>query len=98
MTAPVDLSSFAGWVPSSRHWVADVIDAMLDEPHDGPAHPPEIFCRLIDVLMDPRDALNEGAARANALAHSTKSSPGKGSKRFTARTGTATCATSVATR
>lgn len=53
---------------STRHrWVADVLDAMLAEPHDGPQHPPEIFCRLIDQLMDPREALNESSDRTNAL-------------------------------
>jgi hypothetical protein len=53
---------------STRHrWVADVLDAMLAEPHDGPAHPPEIFCRLIDQLMSPSEALNEDPDRANAL-------------------------------
>lgn len=54
---------------STRHrWVADVLDAMLAEPHDGPTHPPEIFCRLIDQLMDPHEALNETADRTNAMA------------------------------
>ncbi|GAA2268992.1 hypothetical protein GCM10009853_023060 [Glycomyces scopariae] len=54
---------------STRHrWVADVLDSMLSEPHDGPTHPPEIFCRLIDQLMSPADAMNEDANRANALA------------------------------
>lgn len=39
---------------STRHrWVADVLESMLAEPHDGPTHPPEIFCRLIDQLMTP---------------------------------------------
>lgn len=53
---------------STRHrWVADVIDTMLNESHEGPAHPPEVFCRLIDHLMTPADAMNEGADRANAL-------------------------------
>ncbi|ARP71760.1 hypothetical protein LK07_20625 [Streptomyces pluripotens] len=53
---------------STRHrWVADVLDAMLSEPHDGPTHPPEIFCRLIDQLMSPSDALNEGPDRQHAL-------------------------------
>lgn len=53
---------------TTRHrWVADVLDTMLAEPHDGPAHPPEIFCRLIDQLMDPREATNEAADRTNAL-------------------------------
>lgn len=48
-------------------WVADVIESILDEPHHGPGHPPQTFCRLIDQLMDPRDALNEGADRPHAL-------------------------------
>jgi len=53
---------------STRHrWVADVLDAMLAEPHDGPTHPPEIFCRLIDQLTSPSDALNEGPDRHHAL-------------------------------
>jgi hypothetical protein len=53
---------------SARHrWVADVLDSMLAEPHDGPAHPPEIFCRLIDHLMSPSDATNEGSDRPNAM-------------------------------
>ncbi|QOW01446.1 MULTISPECIES: hypothetical protein [Rhodococcus] len=53
---------------STRHrWVADVVDNILDEPHAGPAHPPEGFCRLIDHLMAPADALNEGPDRPNAL-------------------------------
>jgi len=47
--------------------VADVLDSMLAEPHDGPTHPPEIICRVVDQLMSPGDALNEGADRPNAL-------------------------------
>lgn len=54
---------------TTRHrWVADVIEAMLDEPHEGPSHPPESFCRLIDHLMSPSDANNEGGDRPKALA------------------------------
>ena len=53
---------------STRHrWVADVLESMLAEPHDGPAHPPENFCRVIDHLMSPGDATNEGPDRRNAL-------------------------------
>lgn len=53
---------------STRHrWVADVLESMLAEPHDGPTRPPEIFCRLIDQLMSPTDAMNEGPDRPNAL-------------------------------
>ena len=51
-----------------NRWVADVLEEMLAEPHDGPTHPPEIFCRLIDHLMSPADALNEGPDRPRALA------------------------------
>lgn len=40
---------------------------MLKEPQSGLTHPPEIFCRVIDHLMNPADALNEGPGRPNAL-------------------------------
>ncbi|MPM06048.1 hypothetical protein SDC9_52343 [bioreactor metagenome] len=54
---------------STRHrWVADVLEEMLAEPHDGPGHPPAVFCRLIDQLMSPADRLNEGPDRPRALA------------------------------
>lgn len=53
---------------STRHrWVANVLESMLAEPHDGPAHPPEIFCRVIDHLMDSSDTMDEGPDRPNAL-------------------------------
>lgn len=53
---------------STRHrWVADVLESMLKEPHNGPTHPPDIMCRVIDHLMAPADALNEGPDRPNAL-------------------------------
>jgi hypothetical protein len=46
---------------STRHrWVADVLEKMLAEPHDGPTRPPEIFTRIIDYLMGPAEAMNEG--------------------------------------
>lgn len=54
---------------STRHrWVADVLEQMLAEPHDGPTHPPDVFCRLIDQLMSPADRCNEGPDRPYALA------------------------------
>ncbi|MFC8145633.1 hypothetical protein ACFUKV_28420 [Streptomyces paradoxus] len=53
---------------STRHrWVAGVLEQLLAEPHEGPAHPSESFCRVIDHLMNPADALNEGLDRPNAL-------------------------------
>ena len=54
---------------STRHrWVADVLEQMLAEPHDGPTRPPEIFCQLVDQLMSPAERLNEGPDRPRALA------------------------------
>ena len=54
---------------STRHrWVADVLELMLAEPHEGPTRPPDIFCRLIDQLMSPSDRFNEGPDRPHALA------------------------------
>jgi len=53
---------------TTRHrWIADVLGEILAQPHDGPTHPPETFCRLIDQLMSPGDALNEVPERPNAL-------------------------------
>lgn len=53
---------------ATRHrWVAEVLEQLLAEPHEGPAHPPEAFCKVIDHLMNPADALNEGLDRPNAL-------------------------------
>ena len=53
----------------TRHrWVADVLEQMLAEPHDTPTRPPEVFCRVIDRLMERPEALNEGPDRPRALA------------------------------
>ncbi len=53
---------------TTRHrWVGDVLGKMLAERHAGPTQPPEIFCRVVDHLMSPADALNEGPDRPNAL-------------------------------
>jgi hypothetical protein len=55
-----------------NQWVADVVDTILDGPHNGPTEPPELFGLLINQLMDPRDALNEDPHRPNALAQLNK--------------------------
>lgn len=55
-----------------NQWVADVVDTILDGPHNGPAEPPELFGLLINQLMDPRDAINEDPHRPNALAQLNK--------------------------
>jgi hypothetical protein len=47
--------------------VADVLEKMLAEPHDGPTRPPEVFCRVIDYLTSPAEAMKEGPDRPNAL-------------------------------
>ena len=49
-------------------WVAGVLKEILAEPHPDAKTPPESFSRLIRVLMDRTDPLNEDNNRAGALA------------------------------
>jgi hypothetical protein len=51
-----------------RYWVSNVLAQILSEPHPSVTVPPETFIRVIRVLMDPADAINEGPDRALALA------------------------------
>lgn len=39
-----------------RQWVAEVLDEILQEPHNSSKYPPETFCPLIDQLMDRTEA------------------------------------------
>ncbi len=48
-------------------WAADILRKILDEPHLDPHTPPETFCRVIRLLMDPGDANNEGPDRPGAM-------------------------------
>ncbi|MGJ7498206.1 hypothetical protein ACSFA8_24495 [Variovorax sp. RT4R15] len=50
-----------------NYWVAATLAAILDEPHKDATTPPEAFGRVIRVLMDQGDAVNEGAERTDAL-------------------------------
>lgn len=50
------------------YWVADTLRQILDEPHPNAQTPPETFSTVIQVLMDPSDAFNEGSDRAGASA------------------------------
>ena len=49
-------------------WVAETLLAILAEPHQDAKTPPESFSRVIRVLMEQGDALNEGSDRPAALA------------------------------
>jgi hypothetical protein len=51
-----------------NYWVADTLAAILQEPQKDANTPPDAFCRVIRVLMDQGDALNEGSDRSDALA------------------------------
>lgn len=51
-----------------RHWVADVLAKIFEEPQGGPNVPPDTFARVIRRLMDQEDAVNEEADRPTALA------------------------------
>lgn len=48
-------------------WVAEVLKAMLAEPHPNANTPPETFSRVIRTLMDQGDAVNENSERKGAL-------------------------------
>jgi hypothetical protein len=48
-------------------WTADTLRTILEAPHADEHTPPDAFCRVIRVLMDPGDAANEGPERLGAL-------------------------------
>jgi len=52
---------------SRATWAADTLRKILEEPHVDEHTPPDTFCRVIRVLMDPGDAANEGPERLGAL-------------------------------
>ncbi|MFD0352631.1 hypothetical protein ACFVHW_02625 [Streptomyces sp. NPDC127110] len=47
--------------------MAEVLEQLLADPNEGLAHPSQAFCKVIDHLMSPADALNEGLDRPDAL-------------------------------
>lgn len=49
-------------------WVEMVLEKILDEPHANAQTPPRTFATVIELLMDPEDAKDEGADRPAALA------------------------------
>ncbi|MBN2033523.1 MAG: hypothetical protein JW836_09620 [Deltaproteobacteria bacterium] len=51
-----------------KYWVADTLRQILEEPHPNAQTLPETFSRVIQALMDPMDAVNEGNDRSGALA------------------------------
>ena len=40
-------------------WVREALESIMQEPAVGPDTPPDAFQRVIRILMDPADALNE---------------------------------------
>lgn len=51
-----------------NYWVANTLQQILAEPHPNAQTPPATFSRVIQALMDPADAINEGSDRPGALA------------------------------
>jgi hypothetical protein len=51
-----------------NHWVAGTLRKVLAEPQPNVNTPPEAFSRVIRMLMDKGDAVNEGPERGGALA------------------------------
>jgi hypothetical protein len=52
---------------TGNHWVAETLRQILAEPRPATNAPPETFARVIRTLMDPGDAVNEGAERGDAF-------------------------------
>jgi hypothetical protein len=50
-----------------NYWVASILENILNEPQSHPNMPPDTFSRIIQVLMDQGDALNEGKDRPGAI-------------------------------
>lgn len=50
-------------------WVGDTLKEILAGSQPAPNVPPDAFSRVIQTLMDPSDAINEGPERTDALAH-----------------------------
>lgn len=48
-------------------WVASTLEKILDEPHAGTGTVPATFARVIALLMEPADALNDDEHRSGAL-------------------------------
>lgn len=63
-------------------WVFDTLTAILAEPQVNATTPPDTFCRVIALLMDPEDAWNEDAERPGALAMLNKSLAREGYEAF----------------
>jgi hypothetical protein len=51
-----------------RYWVAATLQEILAEPQLSANAPPDTFARVIRMLMDQSDAVNEGPERPGALA------------------------------
>jgi hypothetical protein len=49
-------------------WVTQALEAIMQEPAIGPDTPPDAFQRVVRILMDSGDAVNEGPERPGALA------------------------------
>lgn len=50
-----------------NYWVANTLRQILAEPHPNAHTPPATFSRVIQALMDPAEAHNEGSDRPGAL-------------------------------
>jgi hypothetical protein len=61
-------TEFAHDGSTRNYWVADTLRQILAQPHPNAQTPPTTFLLVIQALMDPADALNEGSDRPGALA------------------------------
>jgi hypothetical protein len=58
-----------------KWWVKDTLETIMKEPTVGPDSPPDTFQRVIRILMDQADAVDEGPKRAGARSPRSSASP-----------------------
>lgn len=68
-----DAGHIVGEGGSRARWTASVLDTILAEPWLSPTNPPDMFARVIALLMEQEDAKNESANRPEALAQLNRS-------------------------
>lgn len=73
---------FDPWANSRKLWTAGTLGKIFDEPQSSRADPPAMFARVIGLLMEQEDALNDPEDRPGALALLNRSLKREGLEAF----------------
>jgi hypothetical protein len=75
------------WENSRAQWTVNALDKIFDEPSPSPTAPPDGFARVISLLMEQEDSVNEPEHRLGALSLLNKSLKREGFEAFYASGG-----------